>query len=91
MTPRMSSPAPAAPDADKPRLVCRYRGLQILDARENILVVIVGEPPVGARGGLRHEGFRRDSNSTWSAPATPMAILAAQAIGTIFFSEQEKS
>jgi len=84
-----SSPAPMPPDADKPREVCRYRNMQILDCRERIQVVITGEPPRGVRWTLKNEGFNRRNNTTWEAPNTPITIMAAQAIGSTFFEEQE--
>lgn len=79
-------------EADKPRLVVDYGGLQIWDARENIRVVLKGKPPRGIRWCLKDAGFRPSERETvWNRPACPDAIMQAQSIGTIFFSEQEKS
>lgn len=83
------SPAPAAPDAEKPRTVCVYRGMQIQDCRDRIQVVTDGTWPAGARAGLRVEGFRKRSDTTWDAPSSPMSIAAARAIGNIFFGEEQ--
>lgn len=88
MTPRMSSQALPPPDADKPRLVAQYQGLQIFDARDRIQVVITGEPPRGVRWTLKNEGFTRRDNATWEAPNTPMSVMAAQAIGSTFFEQE---
>lgn len=71
-----------------PRTVCQYRGMQIRDARETIQVVIDGEIPRGVRWSLRNEGFTRQSDTMWEAPATPMSIAAAQAIGGAFFEKE---
>jgi hypothetical protein len=79
-------PIPA--EADKSRLVCQYSGLQIFDARERIQVVLADPQPVGIRACLRHEGFKLRGSGIWEAPATPMSITAAQAIGHEFFGEQ---
>jgi hypothetical protein len=85
-----SSPAPASPDAEKPKLQFQYRGMQIFDARERVVIVIEGEQPCGLGAGLRAEGFRRRSRTTWEAPANPRNYMAAQVIGQTFFtSEQE--
>lgn len=81
-------PPPAIPpEADKPRIVCRYRGMQVLDAREHVLVVIEGEQPCGVGAGLRAEGFRRRSSNSWEAPANPQNYMAAQVIGRTYFGE----
>lgn len=84
-----SSPAPKPADADKPRVVCRYRGMQVLDARDRVLVVIEGDHPCGLGAGLRAEGFRRRSRNIWEAPANPQNYMAAQVIGRTYFEEQE--
>lgn len=85
------SKAPAPPDAEKPRTVCRYLGMQICDARDRIQVVIDGEPPRGVRWSLRNEGFSRRSNGIWEAPHTPMSIMAARAIGSEFFGNEQET
>ena len=87
-TPPMASPAPPPPDAEKPRVVCRYRGMNICDARERVQIVIEGAPPRGMAGSLQVEGFRRINSHTWEAPANPMNYATAQAIGTAFFEKE---
>lgn len=85
------SPAPSPPDAQKPRIVCKYSGMNILDCRERIQIVIEGAIPRGAGFCLRNEGFTRCSKSTWDAPATPMSIATAQAIGNAFFQQEQET
>jgi hypothetical protein len=73
----------------RPRLVVNYGGLQIYDARDRIQIVIDGAPPRGLAGSLHVEGFRRLNASTWDAPANPMNIATAQAIGAAFFTTDQ--
>lgn len=84
---RSSPPAiPLPPEADKPRMVIDYGGLQIWDARHDIRVVLKGEPPRGVKGCLRVEGFRQVRDGVWTRPNTPDAIFTAQHIGATFFT-----
>lgn len=77
------------PDADKPRVVVDYGGMQILDARENIRVVLKGKPPRGVRWCLKDAGFRPSERETvWNRPASPDAIFQAQNIGNTFFAQE---
>jgi hypothetical protein len=73
---------------DAPRLVARYRGMNILDARDRIQVEITGKIPVEVHGWFRVQGFSRCGNRIWDAPHNTQSIAAAQAIGTTFFSEE---
>lgn len=84
--PPMASPAPPPPDGDRPRIVAKYRGMNVLDDRQSVLIQIDGDLPPGAGAGLRVEGFRRRSSNTWEAPANPQNYMAAQVIGSTFFS-----
>lgn len=72
--------------SDKPRLVVEYIGMQIFDARDNIRVVLKGQPPRGMRWCLKDAGFKPSQGSTiWTRANCPDAIFQAQNIGTTFF------
>jgi len=80
------------PDADKPRLVHDYGGMQLLDAREHLRVKLLGEPPKGVRWSLKDAGFKPmpgDAN-TYYRLTNPQAIFAAQMIGATFFPTAER-
>lgn len=87
--PPMPSPAPPPPGSEKPRLVCDYGGLQILDARDEIQVRITQSPPPrGLRWGLKDAGFKSTNGMLWTRPHTPDAIMKAQTVGNIFFAKE---
>jgi len=64
--------------------------MQVFETRQHVLIEVAGDLPPGAGAGLRVEGFRRRSSNTWEAPANPQNYMAAQIIGSTFFSEKEK-
>ena len=84
----MPSPAPPPPEAEKPRLVCRYQGMQIFNARDRIVVVLSEDPPHGIRGGLKVEGFQRQADGSWAKPHSVMAIMEARAVGSAFCGDE---
>lgn len=75
------------PEADKPREVIALRGIQVLDARDRLRVVLRGKPPVGVKTCLRHSGFQPISDGVWEAPHSPSTIFAATDIVKTFFEE----
>jgi hypothetical protein len=79
------------PEADKPRVVCRYKGAQIRDAREHVQIVFSVEPPRGVKGCLRIEGFQPTGpDGAWQRRHTPIAVIKAQAICNTFFQPEEQ-
>lgn len=74
-------------EADKGRVVIEYAGIQVLDARARLRVVLTGETPRGVKGCLRLDGFRPVADGIWEAPHTPATIFAAQSIVKTFFEE----
>lgn len=87
MTPPRHPSQPLPAEADKPRCVVDYGGMQIWDRREQIRVVLVQPAPLGITGCLRREGFTRRGEGIWDAPHNPMSITTAQAIGSAFFEK----
>lgn len=85
----ITSPAPPPPDADKPRVVVEYSGMQILNCREHVQVLLGSNPPRGIRGSLRIEGFKENDRGIWEAALTPRNIMSAQAIGNTYFKDGE--
>lgn len=74
-----------APEADKPRVVCDYSGVQIIDARHHVRVVFKGDPPKGARYCLKDAGFQATPDGAWQRPMSPDAVFQAQNIVALFF------
>ncbi len=74
----------------KPRTVVRYRGANLEDSRSHIRVVLIGTPPRGLLGALRHVGsFEKTRQShIWRRRSSPSAIFEAQAILNEFFGEE---
>lgn len=83
---------PLAPQPDKPRVVCRYQGAQIRDAREHVQVVFtVDPPPRGVKGCLRIEGFLPTGpQGEWQRRHSPIAVIKAQAVCNTFFQPEEQ-
>lgn len=76
--------------SEKPRIVCRYLGAQIRDAREHVQVVLTIEPPRGVKNSLRHAGFRPTGvDGEWRRAHSPIAVIKAQAICNTFFKTEE--
>ena len=74
------------------RLVIDYGGMQIHDARHDLRVVLIGQPPPGLRSCLLAQGFRRlpDDPTIYSRAASPDAIFNVQVIGRHFFPTTER-
>lgn len=79
----------ANPEADKPRLISAYSGMNILDARDHIRIVLTREPPKGVRYELKRAGFNPmpGDSATFFRTTNPQAIFDAQMIGATFFKE----
>jgi hypothetical protein len=69
------------PAGDVPRLVVRYDGVQIRDAREHVEVHFTKPPKRGVVGALRYvAGFRRHTSRSFWATSNPKAIFDAQGV-----------
>lgn len=77
----MSAPASPTRTIGSARLVAKYRGAQIYDARESILIKFDATPKRGIAGQLHNSNWHRDRDTgVWSKKATPQSIFAAQMI-----------
>lgn len=79
------------PESDKPRIVARYRGLQLVDARDFIRVVFDADPPRGMRWCLKNAGFKPAADGAWERRMCPDAIFQAQAIAKIFSTTDQET
>lgn len=71
--------------ADQPRTVAKYRGVQLQDARERLLVVFTDPPKRGVRYCLHDLGFRALPNGDFDKPMSARAIFEAQGLFTEFY------
>jgi hypothetical protein len=62
------------------RLVARYRGAQIFDAREHLIITFEGKPRKGVAGQLHNGNWSRSREGIWSKASDPQTIYAAQTI-----------
>lgn len=78
-------------EADKPKVVIEYRGLQIRDARDHIQLHFTSMPPPrGVKWCMKDAGFKSSNGGrTWIKPNTPDAIFTAQSIGNTFFTQEK--
>lgn len=85
----MSAPANPTPTLGSARLVAKYRGAQLFDARENILIKFDGKLPRGVAGQLHTGNWQRDGDGVWSKRATPASVFSAQIILRDAYGEAE--
>lgn len=71
--------------AEPPRVVSRYRGVQLQDAREHLLVVFTAPPKRGVKYCLRDLGFRALANGDFDKPMSARAIFQAQGLFNEFY------
>lgn len=87
--PPAASPPPLPPEADKARIIARYDGAQIEDARDHIRIVLTREPPRCVKGCLRRDGFLPNGpNGAWQRKHSPIAAITAAAICNTFFDKE---
>lgn len=76
----MSAQGKTVPTLDDARLVVRYKGAQIFDAREFLLITFDAPPKRGISGQLHNGNWHRSRDGVWSKRSTPTTIFAVQAI-----------
>ena len=73
----------------QPRVVARYAGVQIEDAREHIRISFATKPPRGLAGKLSSAGWSRDGGTgPFIKRSTPTAIFEAQGLLRQFCGEE---
>lgn len=71
------------------RIVCKYRGANIVSARENVRVEFTAKPPRGIKSRLHADGFRATTSGAFEQRQHPQAIFKAQAACTEYFQPEE--
>lgn len=71
--------------AEPARIVSRYAGVQLQDARERLIVAFTDKPKRGVKYCLRDLGFRSLPNGDFDKPMSTKAIFDAQHVCNEFY------